>query len=191
MAAENEVEESDFKTITRRLIPRAAMGRGRVAAVGPMDSEDVVQGAWEKVVRQDALASGISGAELEAYVHQALVDVSRDHRRAQQRKRVVPAAQQVQLEAVSEAELGASYPHDEWHAAEAAHGLRATVVEIVGEDCARYAELVAQDFTEKEIAAELRMSEGEIGRLRKRFARARPALADAINQRLSRPKEDR
>jgi len=187
--AERDAERVEFEAITRRLIPRAASGRGRVAAVGLDDSEDVVQSAWEKVVRQDTPLP--RGDELEAHVHEALVDVSVDHWRAQGRKRVVPSAQRVRLEAVPEEALGVVHPHDEWHAAVAVRELLATILEIVGESGAAYAILDALGSSEKEIAAELQISEAEAAALRKRVARARPAIADAINQLLSQPREDR
>lgn len=189
MAVERDIERLEFETITRRLVRRAATGRGRVAAVGLEDSEDVVQSAWEKVVRQDAPLP--RGGELEAHVHEALVDVSVDHRRAQRRRRVVPSEQQVRLEAVPEEALGVVHPRDDSHAALAVRELLGIVLDIVGEGGAAYAILDALGLSEKEIAVELEITETEAGALRKRVARARPAIAAAINQHVPQPREDR
>jgi DNA-directed RNA polymerase specialized sigma24 family protein len=46
-------------------------------------------------------------------------------------------------------------------------------------------------LSEKEIAVELGISDTESGALRKRVARARPAIAAAINQHVPQPREDR
>lgn len=188
MAAKWEVERAEFETITRHLIPRAAAGRGRVAAVGREDAEDVVQSAWEKVVRQDKPLR--RGGSLEAHVHEALVDVSADHRRTRGRKSAVPSGRIVPLDAVSEDAVGLLHPHDETDAALAARELYETIVDVVGKEAATYAVLNALSFSEKESAAELGISEREAGALRKRVARSRSAIAKAISSRLTNTEEE-
>lgn len=186
--AKREVERAEFEVITRRLIGRAAVGRGRVAAVGGADAEDVVQDAWEKLVRQGKPFP--RGDALEAHVHTALVDTSVDHGRARRRKKAVPPELVEPIEEIPEAELGLDYPHDQRLAALQARQLYESLLAIVGQDATMYAVLDALGFEEKEIASRLQISERDGGALRKRVSRARAAISKDINRQSHAPKED-
>lgn len=147
-----------------------------------------MQDAWEKLVRRGMTLPG--GDALEAHVHEALVDVSGDHRRARRRKKVVPPEKIVPLEALSDRELGLEHSEDGNLAALAVRELYETTVALVGESTVAYAVLDALGFSEKEIATKLEVTEAEAGALRKRVARSRAAIAEAINGRLEATKED-
>jgi DNA-directed RNA polymerase specialized sigma24 family protein len=188
MEVSHEVERAEFETITDRLVRRASTGRGRVTAVGRGDAEDVVQDAWEKRVRQGTPLP--RGRNLEAHLHEALVDVSTDHRRSRRRKSVVPAEKIVQLETVPEDDLGLVDPHERHLAALQARELYETALEVLGEAAMAYAVLDALDLSEKEIAVELGISEREASALRKRVSRARPRIAEAIGRPTKTEKED-
>jgi DNA-directed RNA polymerase specialized sigma24 family protein len=186
--AKHEVGRAEFEAVTRRLVARAETGRGRVTAVPTPDAEDVVQEAWEKRLRQsDPLPDG---RQLEAHIHEALVDTSFDYWRSRRRRKDVPPDQLIPLEDAAGQLPRAADTEEARIAAVRARQIYEAALRIVGPETAAYAVLDALDLDEKEIARKLEISEREAGRLRKRVTRARSALANAISHHSSSTKED-
>jgi|GEM_PF-6815859 len=177
--AKRHVERAEFDAITRRLLARAEGGRGRVRRIPSADAEDVVQDAWEKTVKQ---RRGIPETDkLEAHVHEALVDTASDYWRTRRLKRQIP------LEALQalDARIAERIPSEESEEAKVAalrvREISSALREQLDPQATRFAILDALDLSEKEIAERLGVSGNETGAIRKRFNRARPAIAKAIN----------
>lgn len=176
--AKIQVERAEFDAITRRLLARAEGGRGRVRRIPSADSEDVVQDAWEKTVKQ---TRGLhEGDKLEAHVQQALVDTARDYGRRERRKGQIPREALQPLNAEVNERVASEESEETWLGVLRAREIRRVLHEETDEQVERFAILEVLDFTEKEIADQLGLNEREAGAIRKRFARARPALRKAL-----------
>jgi DNA-directed RNA polymerase specialized sigma24 family protein len=186
--ANMQVERAEFDAITRRLLARAAGGRGRVRRIPSADAEDVVQDAWEKKVRQKR---GLHEVEnLEAHVQQALVDTSRDYWRRERRKGQIPRGALRPLDAEVEERVASEESEETWLGVLRAREIRRALHEETDEEVERFAILETLDFSEKEIADQLGLEPREAGAIRKRFARARPALREALGQAPDTQKEE-
>lgn len=186
--ARREVERDQFEAVTRRLVGRAEAGRGRVSAVPSADAEDVVQDAWEKLVRQGAPLP--RGQQLEAHAQQALVDTSTDYWRSRRRKKDVPPDRLIALDDAPQEQLGSDESEERRIAALRTREIYEAMTRIIDEQAVAYAVLDALGLDEKEIACELEISERDAGAARKRVSRARLAIAQAINHRPTTTKED-
>jgi DNA-directed RNA polymerase specialized sigma24 family protein len=149
-----------------------------VHAVPEADTEDVVQDAWEKKIRQSKELP--AGQALEAHLHEALVDKSVDYHRSRRREKDVPADLLLPLDDVVEEVAGP----DSEEAVLASMRVREIFVAMRetldgDEEAARFAVLDALDFSEREIAIVLETSPAAAGAARKRVTRARRPIAEA------------
>jgi RNA polymerase sigma factor (sigma-70 family) len=186
--AKVQVEREEFDAITRRLLARAEGGRGSVRSIPRADAEDVVQDAWEKAVKQKR---GLpEGDQLEAHVHQALVDTATDYWRTRLRKREIPRKTLQRLDAEIEEQVRGEDGEEARLAALRAREILRTLRNETDRQVEMFATLAALGYSEREIAEQLRIDEREAGAIRKRFARARPALRAALGQDNDTQKED-
>lgn len=178
--ARRQIERAEFESISKRLVARAEGGRGRVRRIPSADADDVVQDAWEKTVRQKREFP--EGDELEAHVHQALVDTASDYWRTRRLNRKVPPEALTYLDTTIEECVPAKENTEERALAELrAREIRAALRQELDALTERYAILDALDLTEKEIADRLGIGLREVDAIRKRFNRSRGALAEAVD----------
>jgi DNA-directed RNA polymerase specialized sigma24 family protein len=187
VAAKRQIERAEFEAITGRLQERARHGRGRVHAVREAETEDVVQDAWEKAVRQPRDLP--VGDALEAHLHEALVDKTVDYWRTRTRKSDVPAKLLVPLDSVAEEQIASAESEDEKLAALGGREIFVALREELDEEAARYAVLDALDFSEREIAIALDTTPAAAGAARKRVSRAQARIAQAARYTPKTPKE--
>jgi DNA-directed RNA polymerase specialized sigma24 family protein len=188
VAAKRQIERAEFEAVTGRLSERARHGRGRVHAVPAADTEDVVQDAWEKAVRQRRDLP--VGKALEAHLQEALVDKSADYWRSRTRKKDVPPKLLVPLDSAVEDQVASLETEDEGKLAalrgrEIFEALRKTV----DAEATSYAVLDALDLSEAEIAIALKTSRAAAGAARKRVTRAQRPIAQAARHTPKTPKE--
>jgi RNA polymerase sigma factor (sigma-70 family) len=176
--ARPRIDSAVFEAVSRELAGRARSGRGRVSAVPSVDAEDVVQDAWEKLVRQGKLPPG---RHLNAHAHEALVDASRNYWRSRRRKKDVPPRQLIQLDDAPEDQLASGESEERKVAALATREIVDALANVLDAEAQSYVVLDALGLEEKEIAITLGVSAREAGAARKRVNRNRSAIAETIN----------
>jgi DNA-directed RNA polymerase specialized sigma24 family protein len=187
VAARRQIERVEFEAVTGRLRERARHGRGRVHAVPEADTEDVVQDAWEKAVRQQGDLP--VGQALEAHLHEALVDKTVDYWRSRTRKKDVPSKLLVPLDSVVEEQIFSPETEEGKLAALRSREIFEALRETVDVEAASYAVLDALDLSEREIAIALETTPAAVGAARKRVARAQRLIARAAHHPPKTPEE--